>query len=76
MRQPVSSFGGARLGQALYMARVAALDEIVGNTLIDQEAKARGQSVPELTVVCTTLTSFDCLGTKASLQGQTADYSD
>jgi ribose transport system substrate-binding protein len=39
-------------------------------------AKARGQSVPESTVVCTTLTTFDCLGTKASLQGQTADYSD
>jgi protein-disulfide isomerase len=42
LRQPVASYGGARLGQALYMARVAALDEIVGNTLIDQEAKARG----------------------------------
>jgi protein-disulfide isomerase len=42
MRQPVASFGGVRLGQALYMARMAALDEIVGNRLLDEEAKARG----------------------------------
>jgi protein-disulfide isomerase len=42
MRQPVAAYGGARLGQALYMARVAALEEIVGNTLMEQEAKARG----------------------------------
>lgn len=39
-------------------------------------AKARGQNVPESTVVCTTLTTFNCLGTKQSLLGQTADYSD
>ncbi|SNY47905.1 sugar ABC transporter substrate-binding protein [Paractinoplanes atraurantiacus] len=39
-------------------------------------AKARGQSVAESTVVCTTLTDFNCLGTKTTLEGQTADYSD
>jgi len=42
MNQPVSTFGSARLGQALYMARAAALDELVGNELLDQEAKTRG----------------------------------
>ncbi|MEV4346343.1 sugar ABC transporter substrate-binding protein [Actinoplanes sp. NPDC049596] len=39
-------------------------------------AKARGQSAPESTVVCTTLTTFNCLGTKTTLEGQKADYSD
>ena len=39
-------------------------------------AKARGQSVPDSTVVCTTLTKFECLGTKDTLKGLTADYSD
>lgn len=38
--------------------------------------KARGGSAPESSVVCATLTTFNCLGTKDSLQGQTADYSD
>lgn len=39
-------------------------------------AKARGQNVPESTVACEALTTFQCLGTKQALQGQTADYSD
>jgi ribose transport system substrate-binding protein len=39
-------------------------------------AKARGQSVPESTVTCEALTKFNCLGTKETLAGLTADYSD
>jgi protein-disulfide isomerase len=39
---PASSFGNLKLSQALFEARRAALEEIVGNTLLDQEAKARG----------------------------------
>jgi ribose transport system substrate-binding protein len=39
-------------------------------------AKARGKDVPASTVACTTLTTFECLGTKATLKGLTADYSD
>ena len=31
-----------KLSQAIYEARRAALDELVGNVLLDQEAKARG----------------------------------
>ena len=42
LQQPTSSFGSVKLGQALYEARRAALDDIVGNLLIDQEAKSRG----------------------------------
>lgn len=38
--------------------------------------KARGQNVPTSTVACQALTTFSCLGTKKTLQGQTADYSD
>src|SRR5690349_5507955 len=42
LQQPAASFGSVKLGQALYEARRMALDELVGNALIDQEAKARG----------------------------------
>ena len=38
--------------------------------------KARGQTVPESTVACEALTTFNCLGTKDTLKGLTADYSD
>jgi ribose transport system substrate-binding protein len=38
--------------------------------------KARGESVPDSTVACQALTSFSCLGTKQTLKGLTADYSD
>jgi hypothetical protein len=42
LEQPVSNFGGAKLSQALYEARRAALDEIVANRLMDAAAKAAG----------------------------------
>jgi protein-disulfide isomerase len=42
LREAAASFGNARLGQALYLARRAAIDQIVGNELLDQEAKSRG----------------------------------
>jgi len=42
MQTPASSFGSMKLSQALYEARRAALDDIVANILIDQEAKTRG----------------------------------
>jgi protein-disulfide isomerase len=42
LRQTAGDFGSMTLAQALFEARRAALDEIVGNTLIDGEAKARG----------------------------------
>jgi hypothetical protein len=42
MQAPASSFGGARLVQALYLARRAALEDIIGKRLMDDEAKARG----------------------------------
>jgi protein-disulfide isomerase len=42
LQQPASDFGSAKLGQALYEARRAAVEEVVAATLLDQEAKARG----------------------------------
>jgi protein-disulfide isomerase len=42
MKEQASAFGTTRLGQAIYIARMAAIDEIVGNRLMEAEAKARG----------------------------------
>jgi protein-disulfide isomerase len=42
LQQPASNFGSAKLLQALYEARRAAVEEVVATTLIDQEAKAQG----------------------------------
>jgi ribose transport system substrate-binding protein len=38
--------------------------------------KARGKQVPDSLEVCPTLTKYNCLGTKQTLAGQKADYSD
>src|SRR3982751_4245651 len=42
LEQPVSNFGSAKLSQALYEARRAALDELVSARLIDAAARAQG----------------------------------
>lgn len=42
LKEPASAFGSAKLDQAIYIARRAAIDEIVGNRLMEVEAKARG----------------------------------
>jgi protein-disulfide isomerase len=42
LQQPASNFGSAKLSQALYEARRAAVEEVVATTLLDQEAKAQG----------------------------------
>src|SRR5689334_18013092 len=49
LQQPVTNFGSARLVQALYLARRAALEEMVASRLIDREARARGISAADLT---------------------------
>jgi protein-disulfide isomerase len=41
LQEPASSFGSMKLSQAIYEARRAAADEIVGDMLLDQEAKRR-----------------------------------
>jgi len=41
LQQPAGAFGATRLGQALFEARRAALDEMIGSVLLDQEAKSR-----------------------------------
>ncbi|OFV90915.1 MAG: hypothetical protein A3H95_10850 [Acidobacteria bacterium RIFCSPLOWO2_02_FULL_64_15] len=42
LQLPVSNFGSIKLSQALYEARRVALEEIVNDLLVEQEAKARG----------------------------------
>jgi protein-disulfide isomerase len=49
LQQPASNFGSAKLAQALYEARRAALDDIVATRLLDEEAKA--QHVDRTTLV-------------------------
>jgi protein-disulfide isomerase len=48
LKQSADTFGNSKLAQALYLARRAALDEIIGNRLIDQEARTRGVDRPTL----------------------------
>src|SRR5215510_434550 len=48
MQQPASEFGQMKLVLALYEARRAAIDEIVGERLIADEAKTRGTNAAEL----------------------------
>jgi protein-disulfide isomerase len=42
LQQPANSFGSAKLSQALYEARRGAVDDLVADALLNQEAKARG----------------------------------
>jgi len=49
MQATAGNFGSLTLLQALYEARRAALDEIIGNHLLDQEAVARGLDRRRLT---------------------------
>jgi protein-disulfide isomerase len=48
LQEPATSFGSAKLVQALYMARRATIEEIVANRLMDAEAKSRGIDRPTL----------------------------
>lgn len=42
LQQPAGNYGNVKLSQALYEARRRALDEIVANVLLEQEARKRG----------------------------------
>jgi protein-disulfide isomerase len=42
LQEPAGSFGSLKLSQALYEARRNTADEMIGNVLLDQEAKRRG----------------------------------
>jgi protein-disulfide isomerase len=42
LQAPVSTFGNSRLVHALYLARRAALEDLIGKRLMDTEAKTRG----------------------------------
>ena len=42
LEQPASNFGSAKLSQAIFEARRAALDELIATSLMDAAAKAQG----------------------------------
>jgi protein-disulfide isomerase len=48
LQVPASTFGNMKMSQALYEARRAALDAIIDDQLLDQEAKTRGLAVAAL----------------------------
>ena len=48
MKQVAGNFGSLTLGQALYEARRGAVEELIGDLLVDAEAKARGVSRVDL----------------------------
>jgi len=48
MQQPANTFGTTKLVLAIYEARRSAIDDIVGEKLIDMEAKARGVATQAL----------------------------
>lgn len=55
LQQPASNYGGSKLSQALYEARRSALDEVVDDLLITQDAKAR--NTPRATLLQQEVTS-------------------
>jgi protein-disulfide isomerase len=42
LQQPAANFGSVKLSQALYEARRQAIDDVIADLLMDQEAKSRG----------------------------------
>ena len=48
MKQVAGNFGSLTLGQAIYEARRGAVEELIGDLLVDAEAKARGVSRVDL----------------------------
>src|SRR4051794_3950367 len=48
LQEPATSFGSAKLVQALYMARRGTIELIVANRLLDAEARVRGIDRPTL----------------------------
>jgi protein-disulfide isomerase len=42
LQEPAGNFGSLKLAQALYEARRATAEEMIGNVLLDQEARRRG----------------------------------
>jgi protein-disulfide isomerase len=55
LQQPAGSFGNVKLVQALYNARRSALDEVIDDLLLAQEAKTRG--IPRDALIAQEITS-------------------
>jgi protein-disulfide isomerase len=82
LQQATSTFGGMKLSQALYEARQTTLDTLIDDTLIDQDAKARGLDraaviQQDITAKVAAVTSDDIAAwfkeNQARLQGATLD---
>lgn len=82
LEMPASSFGGMKLGNALYEARRAALEEMIGVRLIEADAKARSMEpaaliTQEITEKAPTVTEADVSNwyavNPARVQGATID---
>lgn len=65
LSRPAADFGNLRLSEAVYEARRSGLDAIVGNLLIDAEAKARG--VDRATVIAKEISSKVPVPTEAEI---------
>ena len=66
LQQPTSNYGNVKLAQALYEARRAALDEVVDDLLITEDAKAR--NIPRATLLTQEVTSKVAQPTDADVQ--------
>jgi protein-disulfide isomerase len=66
LQTPASAFGSLKLAQALYEARRAAADEIIGDLLIDREAKRRG--IERAVLVAQEITSKVTIVTDADIK--------
>jgi protein-disulfide isomerase len=66
LQEPVTSFGSAKLVQALYMSRRASIEEIAANRLVDAEAKARG--IDRQTLIEREITSKVALPTESDVE--------
>jgi protein-disulfide isomerase len=80
LEQSTSTFGGMKLSQALYEARRSAIDDLVDDALIDQDAKARGLArdaaiAQDITAKISTVTDADIASwfadNQARVQGAT-----
>jgi protein-disulfide isomerase len=82
MQQSTATFGSMKLGQAIYQARRAAIDDLVADLLIDEAAKAKGVTrsaliEQEITAKIQPVTESDIASfyeaNRARVQGATLD---
>jgi len=82
MQQPTATFGSMKLGQAIYQARRAAIDDLVADLLMDEAAKAKSVTrsaliEQEITAKISPVSEADIVAfyeaNRARVQGATLD---